>query len=185
MFGKKLLTLTCVLATLVCGACFGPAYRTPVVRPLLGAQTILVVVANDSESRHLDPARLSAAIVIMLNRRHDGIGNGAFHAVSAATADSADAILDVKILKESAHRALIISEECLLVWDVSFKASATLTDRDGRVIWSDGNLSLSTNYCRNRTTTRGANFNWDAPNVRADSLEVLTWDIERKMLYIN
>src|ERR1035438_6901552 len=106
MLGKKLLTLACLLGILACGACSGPAYRPPVVRPMVGVRTIQVVVANDSESRQLDPARLSAAIVVMLNRRHDGIGNGAFQATSAETLGDADAVLDVKILKESAHRAL-------------------------------------------------------------------------------
>jgi len=174
-----------VLGILVCGACFGPVYRPPIVRPLAGVRTIQVVVANESESRHLDPARLSAAIVVMLNRHHDGIRNGAFYATSAETAGGADAVLDVKILKESAHRAMILADECALVWDLSFKASATLTGRDGRLIWSDGNLNLSANFCRNRATTRGTNFNWDAPIVKTEPLEVLTWDIERKMLFLN
>jgi hypothetical protein len=157
---------------------------------MVGVRTIQVVVANDSESRHLDPARLSAAIVFMLNRRHDGIGNGAFQAISAETLGGADAVLDVKILKESARRALapilaFDDEPCGLLWDVSYKASATLTGMDGRLIWSDGNLNLSAQYCRNRATTRGTNLNWDAPIVKADTLETLTWDIERKMLYLH
>jgi len=181
MLKKKLLTLACAVGILSFGACFAPIERPPIARPLAGARMILVTVTNASPSHSLDSAAFASAIVLQLNGDyHEGFQRGSIKAVSEAPPGDADATLNVIILSEGArkYREFLSSASS---WNISIKVSATLVGRDGRVIWSDGNIALSDRY---PAQSGSSSFNWEALNQNMVGMLTFAYQFERRMLYI-
>jgi hypothetical protein len=181
MLKKKLLTVACALGILSFGACFGPIERSPIVRPLADARTILVTVTNASQSHHLDPSAFANAIVVQTNGRfHGGISSGNIQALTEAPPGVADATLKVTILSESArqYREFLSSESS---WKISIKVSATLVGWDGRVIWSDGDVALSDHY---PAESGSSSFNWKPLNENRVGMLVFAYQFQQRMLYI-
>jgi hypothetical protein len=183
MIEKKLLTIAGVAGILACGACFGPAYRPPAVRPLDGARTIQVTVTNVSETRHLDPGEFAGAIVEKLNGSfHQGMGSGAIHAESGADkSGAADALLTVTIRKESAtevHEPLSAQR----FWKVSIAVSATLVAGNGHMLWSDSGITLTDSYPAENGSQA---FDWGRMNLTGRGMMVLAYQFQEKMLYVD
>lgn len=144
MHRKQLITLAAILGILGCGACFLPDLidRTPPPPPpplridLQGVRTIGVAVNNDSKSPILDSMRLAQAVVehanyrsrqtkVRLRVRRDG---GDEHAQ-----------LKISIVRESAVPVPQTTPGAAQKWALRLNISATLTARDGRVIWQETN----------------------------------------------
>jgi hypothetical protein len=142
MLVKKLLTVACALGILACGACFlppipaprHPAPPTPVQAGLHGIHRIRVVATNVSDSRHLNADELAMEVANRINwlARDTGITASA----SSQTGDE-EAVLEVKIDKESATPSTVFSTEKVEAWSFSIEVSTTLMDRGGRILWQD------------------------------------------------
>jgi len=178
MLGKKLLTLACVLGILACGACFGPIIEhLPIVRALANARSIQVVVTNVSPTRHVDPSLFADALVEALNQPYqEGIEPASISATDAVQGTTADAILKVILLKESA-RPLHDLFQPPGFWKNSVTLSATLTSRDGRVHWSSGEITLS-------AESQGS-LDQDNPLATRLWRNQIADDLQETMLYIN
>jgi hypothetical protein len=147
MLKKKLLTLACALGILSFGACFPipigqqpspPPPPPPIRLDLQGIRSIRVAVENRSELQHLDPAILAQEIANQINWQSRGALVGG-HAESGAQYE--DAVLNVTILSETATPSPGMSvpgppgTSRAGNWSLLFKISATLTRKDGLVVW--------------------------------------------------
>ena len=187
MLRKKLLAVACVLGILAIGACFGPIGGNPPppppLRPMEGVHTIRVTVTNASDTRHIAPSRLAQSMIIQINNRVERVAGG-LHAIGSDDAGPADAAFSVTLLSETAHRVNRFVSVGQAEWKVTCKASATLTAKDGRVIWSDANLTLMEQFFVDHANDKGATFNWDAPTVRNESLYMMGSNLVEKMVYL-
>jgi hypothetical protein len=145
MLEKKLVTLAAVAGILLCGGCIfipsgsGPASppppppAAPALRPgLEEIRTIAVAVTNTSEWHHIDPPDLASSVVMHIDRFHYPYG------ISAASQDAltADALLSIEVLSESATPPDASSAHPRW-WNFEVKTSATLTRKDGKVLWQE------------------------------------------------
>ncbi len=187
MLGKKLLTVACVLGIVAIGACFGPIGGSPPPPPPLrqveGVHTIRVIVTNASDTRHIAPSRLAMSVILQINNRF-GREMGGLHAIGSDDTGPADAAFSVTLLTETPHRVNRIVSVGQAEWKVTCKASATLTAKDGRVIWSDANLTLMEQFFIDHASDTGATMNWDAPIVKRASLYMMGSSLVEKMAYL-
>ena len=142
MLRKKLLTVACALGILACGACFLPPLPAP--RPTAPPVPIqprwhdiygVRVVATDvSDAHHVDGENLAMKVANRINwmARDTGI-----RAVASSQPGSEQAVLELKILKESATQSTFTSTSTQDRWLFSIEASVSLTDRNGQVLWQD------------------------------------------------
>jgi hypothetical protein len=147
MLFKKLLTLACVAGILLCGACFFPGGGPPAPPPppplidLQGVHRIEVAVTDASAASHVEPVVLAKAVAVSIDWKTKGSG---VSAQAQRRAGAGDAVLQITILSESSapvsdsHRPGIVRSM------IDFSISASLTRRDGRVIWheTDGEYSV-------------------------------------------
>ena len=143
MLGRKLLTLACAVGILAFGACFGPPSdnHPPLPRlELQGIHHIRVTAVNVSESHHLDPFDVAQAVAYRINVRSRETGARA-HVEREAT--TVDAVFAITILRESATQILRLSASGVERWSILVNTSATLTNADGQVIWSETGVSNS------------------------------------------
>lgn len=153
MLKKKLITLACAVGILSFGACFSipigqqpspPPPPPPILLDLQGIQSIRVAVENSSESHHLDPQILAQAMANEINWETREALAGA-HIETGAQEE--DAVLNVTILSETATPSpqLSVPEPPGTLkagnWSLLFKISATLTRKDGQVIWRQSDTS--------------------------------------------
>ena len=187
MLGKKLLTVACVLGILAIGACFGPIGGNPPPPPPLGrvegVHTIRVAVTNASDTQHIGPSRLARSVILQINNRF-GREMGGLHAIGSDDAGPADAVYSVTLFSETSHRVNRIVSVGQAEWKVTCKASVTLTAKDGRVIWSDANLTLMEQFFIDHASDTGATMNWDAPNVKRAPLYMMGSSLVEKMAYL-
>jgi hypothetical protein len=146
MLEKKLVTLAAVAGILLCGGCIfipsgsGPASppppppNAPALRDGLDQiRTIAVVVTNPSESHHIAPADLAQAVIVRIDQYTHPYG---ISAESQSDSLNADAVLSIEILSESATPPDPTSGHPSW-WNFEVKTSATLTGKEGKVIWQE------------------------------------------------
>jgi hypothetical protein len=154
MVEKKLFTLACVLGILACGACFGPDKNQspPVSRPirihpptisppkpidLTGIRKILIKVTNSTETHHVDPGVLGRMIASSFNfHEHSYIPR----AYTQGAPQPGDAVLQVTIVKEITGPEAAINAQEPPGQFLDLFMDASLTQDDGKVIWSESKL---------------------------------------------
>lgn len=140
MLEKKILTVVSAVGILACGACFLPPLpeRRPPPPPLRlnldGIQSIRVVATNTSESHHLDPAELEQAVAHAIKEKTWKAGVSAY---TEKEVSDADAVLRITILSETVDARGPASQANPGSMTISIKDTATLTRRDGVVVWSE------------------------------------------------
>jgi hypothetical protein len=140
MLEKKILTVASAIGILACGACFLPPLpeRKPPPPPLRlnldGIQSICVVATNSSGTHQLDPVELAQGVAHAINSRawKDGI-----NAFAGKEDGNADAVLRITILNETVDAKGPASQANPGSMTFSVKDTATLTRRDGLVVWSE------------------------------------------------
>jgi hypothetical protein len=145
MLEKKLVTLASVVGILLCGGCIfipsssgppppPPPTSAPALRDGLDEiRTITVMVTNTSESHHLGPADLAQAVIMQIDRFQYPYGISAQPQINGSTAD---AVLSIQILSESATPPDASSVHPSW-WSFEVKTSATLTRKDGKIVWQE------------------------------------------------
>lgn len=147
MFKKKLLTVACALGILACGACFLPPLPAPTPRatappaPVLprwiAIHTVRVVATDVSDKRHLDGDGLAMKVA---NRINWLTGGTVIRAYASDQPGSEDAVLEVKVEKESETRSATSPKRD--DWTFAIGISATMTDRYGQVRWQDAEPAI-------------------------------------------
>ena len=142
MFKKKMLTEACALGILACGACFLPPLPAP--RPTAPPMPVAprwrhvygvrVVAADVSDSHHLDGEDLAMKVANRINWMARDTGIRAF---ASRQAGSEQAVLELRVEKESATQSAASAAQKLDTWSFSIGISAMLTDRSGQVLWQD------------------------------------------------
>jgi hypothetical protein len=147
MVAKKLLTLACAVGILACGACFLPPSPEPKPQPppqvridLTGIRMIRVEVVNSSGTHHLNGADLASEVAGAITARFGArTGRPELRASTGDGQGVEDAVFKITILSESlveeAPSAARVSGP-FLIGD-----SATLTRRDGVVLWQETNAT--------------------------------------------
>ncbi|MGC2639381.1 MAG: hypothetical protein WA294_19505 [Acidobacteriaceae bacterium] len=142
MLAKKLLTLACAAGILALGACFLPppaVHRPPPPRiDLHGIRRICVTASNKSESHHLNARYLAPSIAASIDSRVDD----RILRASAACESSNDGALQIDILSESAAPQENPASSGSVRWSVAVTLNATLTDREGAVVWRADNFEF-------------------------------------------
>ena len=145
---KKLLTIACVIGILACGACFAPVYRPPTPPPprpqqqhidLRGIRMIDVAVTDASDSHHIAAAVLAEEIVKVVNAyaRETGV-----RANIPAVGVKKDAELQITILSQHAMQLPQTATINQNHWTSQMRVSATLTRRDGQILWHESDWKL-------------------------------------------
>lgn len=178
MLKKKLLTLACAVGILACGACFstwGPP--TPPLAPRIksnGVHSIDVEVTNVSESQHIDSSTLARLVAESVNGYSNDTKVKA-HARHEAGTD--DTVLKITILDESAARdpSRVLPSD-MLPWSIDVSLSATLTQKDGQVLWQEKEDHYRVPSWSKAVETT---YPWKDPNVSYS----LSFDVIRRMLF--
>jgi hypothetical protein len=143
MLRKKLLTLACALVLVMCGGCFLPPVmvpgpKRPTPPPLRqvwqGIHSVRVVATNVSDAHHLDGEALAITVANRINWMAQGTGIKAFASGQPAREQ---AVLVLKVEKESATASPATSTQTPNAWSFSIGTSASLTDRNGQVLWQE------------------------------------------------
>lgn len=143
MLKQKLLTITGVLGILACGACFLPTpsgHRPPLRPQLSGVRSIRVQVQDVSQAPHFDPTDFASALAEAINAQ----GHRTW-AQAQADPGNEDAVLQIKVLKETAQQDPAHSTGTEEKWYFSVTITATLV-RKSQVIWEDKNSMYSFNH---------------------------------------
>jgi hypothetical protein len=186
MLEKKLVTLLCAAGILACGACFLPPLpqRPPPPPPphldLQGIQSIRVEVTNNSESHHLDPSDLAQAVANSINWQGKETRVDV-HVQKEACDD--DAVLAIVIVNESAALGATAAKgDPNKEWLFEVKISATLTRKDGQVVWSE--TDSGPRFSRKLAQTDPAEV-WNDPIVRNSLTLALGNRLVYRMLYVH
>jgi hypothetical protein len=150
MAGKKLLTLACAVGILACGACFLPPLPPPKPKPgiyLHSIRSIGVSVRNETESHHVNPSLLQQAAVMHINLLTNGIQ---VNAVGQGPVASDDAVLEVAIVNERVSEFPPSHPGGCRELEFQISVYATLTRKDGRVMWQETNDQQTVSACLTR-----------------------------------
>jgi len=143
MLKKKLLTVACALGIVMCGGCFLPPVmlpgpKRPTPPPLRtaweGIHRVRVVATDVSDAHHLDGGTLAMFVANRINWMAQGKGIKAF---ASGQTGNEQAVLELKVETESATQSGSPSTPMQNAWSFSVGISATLTDRNGQVLWHD------------------------------------------------
>ena len=133
---EKLVTATCALGILACGACFlpppGPRATAPPRRIDLGRNPeICVVVTNQSATHHIDPDVFARSIIDAIN---DGSKPRGLRARLCEGRGPGEALLQVSLLNETAVPRAYPQSSDFAWWTFMAKINATLAASDGAVV---------------------------------------------------
>jgi hypothetical protein len=185
MLSKKLLTLVCVLGILAFGGCiFIPSGPAPPPAPprvsFNGIQMMEIAATNASESHHLDPADLAAAVVKEIN---DHTKYTTMKAEVQKGGAAGDAVLKITVLSETAvpvppspHSS---SSAKAGRWTFRFTVSSTLTKAGGEVVWSETDGT----YPVFQPTKEDPQDAWNDPKVRRSFISNVGSDLVIRMFY--
>jgi hypothetical protein len=142
MLSRKLLTLSCAAGIVGLGACFLPPIQPrqpPPPPPRLnfqGIRRINIAASNNSPSHHMDASALAMEVAYALKRRDTKLG------VTANADDSKthDGTLQIDIVKEAALPDAETALPDASRWIFEITLNATLTNREGKVVWSATNF---------------------------------------------
>ena len=180
MLKEKLLTLGSVIGILACGACFGPGYKAspppPLQIDLHGIRIIEVVVADESEARHLDGPEIARQIVYQVNTRSR---NTRVRARLHSDDANPDGVLHVSILEESATAAEPAAPLGLQKWVMETRVNAALTSRDGRDIWHEVHQRYTTSTYLSAESEADA---WTKFSAESGTYH-LSYDLVHEMFY--
>jgi hypothetical protein len=179
MLGKQVLTLACVGAILVTGACFLPQPRTPAPAlppQLSGAHRIAVLVEDAAAVDPIDREVMSRDTVSNFNQLW------ADYPVRAAVLlhdTTADATLRIVVLSKSV--SMYGDAGSKQRWDVQFTIDATLIATDGRLIWKQEHQRLR--FPR-RSPTGSPAPAWNDPALRRDMAYRLAMQIGDSIFWL-
>ena len=142
---KKLLTFACAIGILACGACFAPVYRAPTPPrlqlhiDLRGIRMIDVAVTDASDAHHIAAAVLAEEVVKVVNAyaRETRV-----RANIPADGIKKDAELQITILGQHAIQLPQTATINQNHWTSQMRVSATLTRRDGQLLWHESDCKL-------------------------------------------
>jgi len=142
MLAKKLLALACAGGILAIGACFLPPVRPQQPPPpqidFHGIRRLWVTASSQSETHHIDPSTLAAAVAYQFNLQVD---NRVITA-SPSYGSSHDGTLQIDILNESAAAQAIAASSGKTQWTLDVTLNATLTNSAGAILWHTTNFEI-------------------------------------------
>jgi hypothetical protein len=140
MLQKKLITLAAILGILACGACFRDYEKAPPSQPptlqlnLDGIREITITVKNLAKSNFIDTESIARHAIDKVNASTKTTG---LRAHLAAENEQHDANLEINILSVEAVPTSPVGGNRRILWKIPIITKATLTRRDGIVIWSE------------------------------------------------
>jgi hypothetical protein len=140
---KQTVTLAGAIGILACGACFVPSHYTPPPPPPIvteGVKNVRIVVIDESEPKRINLPALEGVILAGFDRFP--VHNKITAYPEEKAAPEVDAILEIRILSLTTIPDPSPTAATQQKWGFNIRTTATLSRRNGDVIWRGGSIGV-------------------------------------------